>query len=1524
MSDEYRHSLLITHYSLLYISMSISSLKSKIFSNGNGHSDYWALVDRITSSIYSSADINGVLKLASVELGRALEAARLVAIIFEESPARASSDYHAPDLDSNTKEILRAVNLEVMRGVGQWTDIRELSDTFAAEGGGFFSSQQLCETLQKANIRSLVVAPIKGDSQTIGAIVIYWRKKRRLSDRERQLVRALSTNLGLAIYHIRLQERARIAADREALTNRLLTAIRSAVVADGVLKVAVEGLGNALGLTRAVIYMHSNESKDRRAASSELVARAEYRSSVLVPSLLGSTLDVDGSPLIGQLLAGEIIIISDTTESHPVVRAIGVRLGVQALALAPIAYNGHTVATLTLEQFDRPREFSEEEIRLIRLVTEQTAVALYQADLYREAQDAARREALVSRISSAIHSSLDPDTVLQTIVTELGAALAVCRCRLALLPDPMPEHIDITHDYTASCCAGRASAMQTIPSINNLHLQAVLSSKYPLAVDDAVNDFRLGAFRERFAKAGIKSLLVTAIRLGGRPIGIFSLHHCEEQHSWTEWEIAVVGAVAEQAAVAIRQAELYREARESATGAALVNQIVASIRRSLDVNETLQVAVDELGRALGANRTYFRKLVNDKAVVVAEHLSNPRLSVKQTHAAADDYIASYLSEMRRTLIINDVREFKATNPALAATVRVWQAEPINLSQIICPIFVAGQFWGALTIAQTDYVRKWTSSEIAIVEGVTAQVEVAVSHSHLFEEARRAAQVEALISHIIHGINQSNRLDEIFPVIARELGAHLATSKLAVITFDQEARTLKVECEYADGEVSRPERVYPLELYTDFRSIVKDGLVQSDDVESDPRFEPYRAPFAQENIRAFMASYLYFNDMPRLCLAASMSDGPRRWTDDEAHVMRAAADQVLIALERAELFEQVSRGKYEWEATFDALTDGILIFDQHGRLRRVNEAGAAFEMAEVRDLIGRRCCTLLQGIEAESCRVAEVIRTGRPVTFELVPERLKRPVLVTMSPLIKKPDEQDPGPVGENWLTRRAVGAVCIVRDLSELRAAEAVAREQRGFLIKLIEHANDAIFALSPQGHLIWFNEQLMALSGYSREELTASDSRQFLPTDEKRVPVERFARALSGQAQTFEMYAIQKGGDRRLLLITYTPIYDEGRVTSVLSIARDITEERLASERAAQADKLRALGQLASGVAHNFNNILAAVLGHAQLIRRDSRDDRTAQRIEIIERAALDGAQTVKRIQSFGLQQNGEVYDSVDLNQILQDSTNLTRARWRDDAQARGLNYEVEVDLEPTPLVVGAASELREVFVNIILNALDAMPQGGLLRVTTEKKGEWVRTHFTDSGVGMSREVCDHIFEPFFTTKGVTGMGLGLAVSYSIIERHGGRIEARSNPGRGTTFTVTLPVAGAARKAAQKDSSTVIAAASILVVDDDERVRTALAGMLSSAGHRAEQAANGPDALEKMRRDRFDLVFTDLSMPEMDGWAVAGEIRRNWPEVKIVLITGYALGPETIKHRRALVNEVIFKPIRFDDISATLSQVLS
>jgi PAS domain S-box-containing protein len=1504
---------------------------TKILSFWRDPAKYRAAVDGLGLVIRSSPNLQTIVEAASSELARALGEPRAAIIVRRDGGRLLASDRCLKEVEPALGEKLRATDLRLLAGLTPRQGLIEMAAPEIDQHLRALSSAGGGDAFQ---FKSVLVAPLALDPESAaeltGAIIVYRKNKRMWSAQKKLFIQAVASSLTLAIYQTQLREKAQSAAEREALTNRLLTAIRSAVGVDDILKVAVESLGEALGVTRASIYMHSGRraaASGAGTADSKVTARAEYRANVLVPSVLESGFDIKGSPLLGRLLGGELIAIPDTNESHPIVRAVGVRLGVRALVLAPIAYNEQMVAALALEQFDRPREFFAEEIALIRLVSEQVAVALYQAELYREAQEAARREALIGKISSAIRSSLDPDGVLQAMVTELGAALGVCRCRLALLPDPLPESIRITNSYTADCCAGLAQMPDTIPVPDNFHVQAVLSSEKPLAIDDVAGVAGSAPHLERLRAGRVKSLLATAIRLGGKPIGMFSLHHCERKHAWTEWEVELVEAVAEQAAVAIRQAELYREARESATRAALVNQIVAAIRRSLDLNETLQVAVEQLGRALGVSRTYFRKLVGDEVIMVAEHLSDPSLSMRDVPEAVGNIVMKYLVETRRTLVIDDVAAFAAAHPDMAA-LRGWNIDRPHMSQIICPIFVNGRIWGGLVISQADRVRKWTSSEIALIEAVTAQIEVAVSHSNLFEEAKHSARVEALISNIIHGINQSNRLGEIYPIVARALGEHLEADAILIARYNPGSDLWIIECEYGGGEMTSPGRAYRNEDFRALDEFQEGGLIVSHDAESDERFAAvYDLYFRPAGARALMTARVCYGGEPRLAITALMRSGPRAWTEEEAEVMRAVANQLFTAIERAELFEQVSRGKYEWESTFDALTDGIFIFDQHGLLRRANEAGAAFEGAHVRDMIGRRCCTLLQGIESDGCRVAQVVRSGRPVTFELVPERLSRPVLVTIAPLAdgaggRGEDEYGAGEAPHPHAG--AAGAVCIVRDLSELRAAEAAAREQRSFLIKLIEHANDAIFALSPEGQFIWFNEQLVTLSGCSREELAASDYRRFLPPDDRKTAVDRFTRALAGHAQTFEMQGLKKDGEARMLLITYTPIYDEGRVTSVLSIARDVTEERLARERAAQADKLRALGQLASGVAHNFNNILAAILGHAQLIRRDSKDERTIQRIDIIEHAALDGAQTVKRIQGFGLQQNASVLEAVDINQLVQDSANLTRARWREDAQARGLHYEVGLELQPLPVVHGSASEMREVFVNIILNALDAMPQGGRLRITTELKGSTVRVNFIDSGIGMSREVRDHIFEPFFTTKGVAGMGLGLAVSYSTVERHGGSIEARSNPGRGSTFTVSLPAGGPSLSQDARDQAPDVESAKVLVIDDDERVREAMAGMLSSAGHQTNQAASGREGLAIMERGQFNLVFTDLSMPEMDGWAVASEIRRRWPKVKIVLITGYALPPDILTHQRELIDEVIYKPIRFDDISATLHEVLA
>ncbi len=1211
-------------------------------------------------------------------------------------------------------------------------------------------------------------------------------------------------------------------------------------------------------------------------------------------------------------------------------------LRVRSLLAAPIFKDGECLGHLTVYRHQN-NAFSSPERQFLQAIAFNAGLVLCQVQLrdntrqtnhlYHEAYESARRDAIINKVTAAVHSSLDPEAVLQAIVNELGAALSVCRCHLASLPDPLPNSIPITHHYTAPCCAGKDSPPQTIPAQDNSRLLAVLSSKKPLAINDLDHEYPDDPHLENMHRLGIRSTLATAIHLAGQPIGFFALHHCEKRHTWTKWEIEIVQAVAEQAGAAIRQAGLYREAKEAATRATLANQIIASIRRSLNLKETLQVAAEEVGRTLKTNRAYFRQLIGQDHVVVAEYISDASLSLRLVPVPAGDYVSNYLMETRRPLIIDDVAAFKIAHPEVAAQVRMWQLDSFNRSQIVYPIFVNDQFWGAMAIAQTDRQRRWEASELALIETVIQQVEVAVSHAHLFEETRRAAQREALLSRLTRKINQSSSLDEIFPIVAYELGERLTTDQLIVAQMNSETQTLTLECEYRSGDIYHPKQSFGPQFFTAADALMKEGLMVCNDVEEDSELAAllYRF-YGRKGIRSLMQINLYYKGRPRFAIVAVMRSEPRPWSDYESELMRAAVEQVFTAIERADLFDQVSRGKSEWENTFDALNDGVFIFDQNGILRRVNQAGAAYEEIPMQSLLGRRCCTLLQGLERQECMVQRVVETGRPVTFEVVPEKLNRPMLVTISPLVDDADALS-GLVGNNVLAfpkQKPKGAVCIVRDLSELRAAEASAREQRTFLIKLLEHANEAICALSPEGQFIWLNEQLLKLSGYSREEMQRSDYRIFLTSTTKFRPIRLFRRALRGQAQSFEIAALRKTGETRLLFMTYTPIYDADRVTSVLCITRDITEEKLASERAAQADKLRALGQLASGVAHNFNNILAAIIGHAQLMRRDCTDDRLFERLDIIERAAMDGAQTVKRIQGFGLKEHAAITEAVDVSQLVQDSTTLTQARWRDDAHARGIRYEVHLDLQAVPVVQGSPSELREVFVNLILNALDAMPAGGRLQIATEAEARLVKVRFTDTGIGMSREVRDRIFEPFFSTKGSQGMGLGLAVSRTIIERYGGRIEAQNNPAGGTIFTLQFPRLNQLMKPAKVAPQPPARSVSILVVDDEPRVRDALVGMLNISGHRADQAGTLTEAQAKLAAKKFDLVITDLSMPGHDGWAVAQEAKRLCPDLKIILTTGYIISAEQLAAHPQTVNQVLMKPIKLEELSAAIARILN
>jgi signal transduction histidine kinase/ActR/RegA family two-component response regulator len=387
-----------------------------------------------------------------------------------------------------------------------------------------------------------------------------------------------------------------------------------------------------------------------------------------------------------------------------------------------------------------------------------------------------------------------------------------------------------------------------------------------------------------------------------------------------------------------------------------------------------------------------------------------------------------------------------------------------------------------------------------------------------------------------------------------------------------------------------------------------------------------------------------------------------------------------------------------------------------------------------------------------------------------------------------------------------------------------------------------------------------------------------------------------------------------------------------VEELSHYIAEQDRIREQYAQIEKLSALGELASGVAHDFNNTLAGILGRAQLLLTTHDPEKVEAGLNLIIKTAKDGAKTIKRIQDFARQRRDHDFQPVSVDQLLLDVREITRPRWKSRAESESVHISLELQLgSDEPRVMGDESELREVLVNLVFNAVDAMPQGGTLTLSTRESNGAVEIAVADTGLGMAEEVRTRVFDPFFTTKGKAGMGLGLAVSYGIVRRHEGSIEVESEVGRGTTFRMRLP---AARASARQEPAAAEAPAialvphrpyttRILVVDDEENVRELLCDILESEGYQVTLASGGREALEVFGDGRgFDALFTDLGMQGMSGWELAHAVRELDAKIPVAVVTGWGEAVGSGERLAARVDWVVTKPFDAAQVLAIAREV--
>jgi len=492
----------------------------------------------------------------------------------------------------------------------------------------------------------------------------------------------------------------------------------------------------------------------------------------------------------------------------------------------------------------------------------------------------------------------------------------------------------------------------------------------------------------------------------------------------------------------------------------------------------------------------------------------------------------------------------------------------------------------------------------------------------------------------------------------------------------------------------------------------------------------------------------------------------------------------------------------------------------------------------------------------------------------------------------------------------------------------AAEMEEAAFLAAIVGSSDDSIIGTRLDGTIVSWNPGAERLYGYSAGEAIGRSIEMLVPPGREDEPHRNLERIRAGGRVTrYETFRRRKDGTEVEVSVTVSPIRDAGgAIVGTSSIASDLTERRRLEQQLVRAQKLEAVGALAAGVAHDFNNVLMVIRACSALLLKGVAGDERRD-VEQIDEAAQRGAELTRQLLAFSKQQVLHP-ELADVNVVVRQTLGLLERVIGED-----VDIALELASELPPIMVDRG-QLGQVIVNLAVNARDAMPEGGTLAVSTAAveldsdyafahagvaPGSYVRIQVTDTGTGMSGETKEHVFDPFFTTK-EAGTGLGLSTVHGIVEQSGGHIWLYSEPGSGTAFKLYFPVAEGAAVRRVEPSVAPHGTETVLFVEDEETVRVIVAETLRSYGYTVLEAGGGEEALRTTseHEGHIDLLLTDVSIPGLNGHDLAELLVEAQPELAVVYTCGYP--PDVNASSRAAYVEKPYDPV---DLARTMRAVL-
>ncbi|HVE79355.1 MAG TPA: PAS domain S-box protein [Gemmatimonadaceae bacterium] len=1222
---------------------------------------------------------------------------------------------------------------------------------------------------------------------------------------------------------------------------------------------------------------------------------------------------------------------------------------------------GHPVGTIVLDDPYEARRPSAERVRAVELFAQRVAQVIDQAQRVELAQRRAERLQRLHEVGSLLARSLDEREILLELARQVGRVLPADGVVIA-----HPELDDGTVRTSLRLVRGVERTRPPQRLGHGVIAEAARAGR-PVRVDDYdAERFALAAADDVVGDGGpAGSVLAAPMMIGIRLVGVLAIY-AGDRGAYAPEDEEVLLTMGAQAATALTNARLYADSKRERRQSEALADVARAAGESLRLDDVVRLAL-----------RHAMSLIRPAGALVAMR-EGESLTVIAGAGAADS-LAGLGLPVAGTLA---GRALRGGSPVVANDV---VREPDDFlpdgvagdpqKALVVPITTADGAIGVIAVLDRD--EDFGTSCTRILVRLADHLAVAIAKNQLFEGLAEATREWAVaFDSIVSGMVVLDAGGRITRCNARALQLTGIGSPAALLgrSFHDGVLGEGAPCgqcvherTLAHGTVGRGTHRLPA-LGKVFELVASPhpsggAVVTFDDVTEHLLLEERhrrvvettndaivitdpqrRIAFANPAARALFGrpslEGVPVRELVEPTQLAEVTDRQTRAFGGEGQryesvIVRADGERRIVAISTAPLrdVEQITgvvasirditderrardaaaHTEARYRNLFETAPDAIYTLDSRGAFTSVNQMTCEITGLSRDALLGRSSEQLLDPDELAGIRehfTAALAGELRRYECHFLRRGERRLASVTNTPIRRG---------------QTVVGVLGVARDITDERLrAEALARSEARYS-RLVESASDAIFTLDLEGRFTSLNRALEHAIGRPREMMIGVPFLAVVDERDHDATWAVFQQTTAGERKRVEFRFVGGAGDLRTGSIISSPIVEDGVVIGTLGIVRDVTEEKQLTEQLLQQEKLAAVGQLVSGVAHELNNPLAGVMAFSQILLASKSLTSDQQRAATtIHGEAKRAAKIVANLLTFARKHQPE-RRVTDLNRILLETLDLRKY------SLRVQQIELEVDLAPVlPETWADPFQLQQVFLNLITNAehaLSAHAGTRRLRIRTEQEDDRLLLTVSDTGPGIAKGHIDRIFNPFFTTKPVgKGTGLGLSISDGIIREHGGRIRVDSTPGVGATFVIELPITVPPPPPAAEPRPPVPAADAgasrrVLVVDDEQSVRTAICQYLDSIGHHAEGAASGVEALHRIEQATFDAVFLDLRMPEMSGDEVFAALQRRAPELaaRTVFITGDTQNEQARAFIRATGRPCISKPFALDDLAHAL-----